>query len=96
VRAGKDAAIAKPTERARERKGPADATMKKDGANTARMQSMASIIGTATSETPSRTARARVFPRARWVWMFSMATVDSSTRIPIASVSPPRVMMLIV
>ena len=28
--------------------------------------------------------------------MFSMATVDSSTRMPIASVRPPSVMMLIV
>jgi hypothetical protein len=70
--------------------------MKKDGTNTARTESMARSRGTITSRLPSSTARARGAPRPRCVWMFSIATVASSTRIPTASARPPSVMMLIV
>ena len=35
-------------------------------------------------------------PRARCVWMFSIATVASSTSMPTASASPPSVMRWIV
>ena len=31
-----------------------------------------------------------------WRWMFSMVTVASSTRMPMASARPPRVMVFIV
>ena len=37
----------------------------------------------------SKTARARDSPLAKCVWIFSIATVASSTRIPIASAMPP-------
>ena len=35
-------------------------------------------------------------PWARCVWMFSITTVDMSTRMPMASARPPNVMMLMV
>ena len=44
---------------------------------------------------PARRGR-RARPGARCVWMFSIATVASSTRMPTASARPPSVMTLIV
>ena len=65
-------------------------TMKSAGMNTARMQSMASNRGPVVSVVASSAARPRDWPRVRWVWMFSMETVASSTRMPTASARPPR------
>ena len=45
---------------------------------------------------PSRIACSRPLPMLQLRLMFSMATVASSTRMPTASASPPRVMMLMV
>ena len=70
--------------------------MKNDGTNTATTESIASNRGMTTSRLASSTPRATGAPRARCVWMFSIATVASSTRMPTASASPPSVMMLIV
>ena len=70
--------------------------MKNDGTNTATTDSIASSRGRTTSPLASSTPRAIGAPRARCVWMFSMATVASSTRMPTASARPPSVMMLIV
>ncbi len=70
--------------------------MKKAGINTARMQSMATNRGSVVSAVASLAARARLRPSARRVWMFSMVTVASSTRMPTAKANPPKVMMLIV
>ena len=70
--------------------------MKNDGMKTARTQSIARSRGTAVCWLPRRTDRATERVRSIWWWMFSTSTVDSSTRMPMASASPPRVMMLIV
>ena len=70
--------------------------MKNEGTKTATTDSMASSRGTTTSPLASSTARATGVLRARCVWMFSMATVASSTRIPTARARPPSVMMLMV
>ena len=70
--------------------------IKNEGTNTARTESMASNLGMTTSLLASSTARARSTPLARWVWMFSIATVASSTRMPTARANPPRVMILMV
>ncbi len=70
--------------------------MKKAGMNTARMQSMATKRGSVVSAVASLAARARLRPSARRVWMFSMVTVASSTRMPTANANPPKVMMLMV
>ena len=45
---------------------------------------------------PCRTARDIDGVCSIWVWMFSISTVASSTRMPMARASPPKVMMLIV
>src|SRR4051794_35334667 len=66
------------------------------GMNTDRMQSRASNRGTAVMRLPWSTAEAMLWVRCIWTWMFSTVTVDSSTRIPIASAMPPNDMMLIV
>ncbi len=70
--------------------------MKKDGTNTESTHSIASRFGTTTSRLAACTACARGVPRARCVWMFSMTTVPSSTRMPTARARPPSVMMLMV
>ena len=70
--------------------------MKNDGMNTARMLSMARKRGTAVSALPRRTASAIESVFSIWRWMFSTSTVDSSTRMPTARDSPPRVIRLIV
>ncbi len=70
--------------------------MMNDGMNTERMHRSASSRGTAVSMFPCRTARDIDGVCSIWVWMFSISTVASSTRMPMASARPPRVMMLIV
>ena len=60
------------------------------------MQSVETKAGSAISCAPSRIAASSGFPADRWRWIFSIATVASSTRIPTASASPPRVIRLIV
>ena len=70
--------------------------MKNDAMNTARMQTIARSRGTAVCALPSRTALAIEGARPICVWMFSISTVASSTRMPMASASPPRVIRLIV
>ena len=60
------------------------------------MQSIASSRGTAVSIFPRRTAEAIEQVLSILWWMFSISTVASSTRMPIASARPPRVMRLIV
>ena len=77
----------------RERTAPC---MMNDGMNTERMQKSASSRGTAVSMFPCRTARDIDGVCSIWVWMFSISTVASSTRMPIARARPPSVMMLIV
>src|SRR4051794_10028441 len=64
--------------------------MKRAGINTARMQSIATNRGSVVSAVASLAARARLRPCARWVWMFSMVTVASSTRMPTANAKPPK------
>ncbi len=60
------------------------------------MASVATIAGVAIWLAPSRIARVSGLPRWRLRWMFSTSTVASSTSIPMASASPPSVMMLMV
>jgi hypothetical protein len=87
-----DAIIEKPTARAMgTKRALAAPTMKKAGMKTARIHNIASRRGRAVSRVPSRAARASGAPRPRWAWMFSTATVDSSTRMPMARARPPRV-----
>ena len=71
-------------------------TMKNDGTKTASTQSIAMSSGNATSRPESTTALPTGLPRATCVWIFSMTTVDISTRMPIANARPPSVMMLTV
>ena len=70
--------------------------MKNAEMNTARIETIASNRGMAVAAEPSSTARASGLPCSKWPWMFSIATVASSTRMPMASASPPRVIRLIV
>ncbi|MNM96531.1 hypothetical protein D3C81_1090110 [compost metagenome] len=66
----------------------------KAGANTARIQSMIKSFGNAISLQASQIAWARVFPKAKCWWIFSMVTVLSSTNIPMANASPDKDMIL--
>ena len=93
-----DATIAKPTASDSGTKSACAAPcMKNDGMNTARMQSIASSRGTAVSMVPLPDGqRDRAASASIWWWMFSISTVASSTRMPIASARPPSVMRLIV
>ena len=70
--------------------------MKNDGTNTARMQSMASSRGTAVSARAVADGQRQRLAVLQMAWMFSIATVASSTRMPIASARPPSVIRLIV
>ncbi len=70
--------------------------MMKAGMNTERMQSRASSRGTAVIRLPWRTAEATFGVLCICTWTHSTVTVDSSTRMPIASAIPPSDMMLIV
>ena len=51
-------------------------------------------MGMATSWAASSTAVRRSWPLARWRWMFSSSTIESSTRRPTPSARPPRVKTL--
>ncbi len=64
------------------------------GTKTMQMQSVETNAGTAICCAPSRMACRISLPMARLRSMFSISTVASSTRMPTASASPPRVMML--
>ena len=56
---------------------------------------MAKSRGTAVSAIARHTARATESVCPIWTWMFSTATVDSSTRMPTARARPPSVIRLI-
>jgi hypothetical protein len=71
-------------------------SMKKDETNTANTHNIAISNGSATSFPESATERAIGLPRAGCVWMFSIATVAMSTRMPMARANPPSVMMFTV
>ena len=64
------------------------------GTKAMQMQSSETKAGTTICWAPSRMACGTVLPFSRCQLMFSMVTVASSTRMPTASASPPRVMML--
>ncbi len=66
------------------------------GKNTMQIASVAMVRGRATSREPSRMATVSGLPSVRLRWMFSTATVASSTRMPVASASPPSVIRLMV
>src|ERR1700744_5657329 len=66
------------------------------GMNTMQMHSVATRAGIAISPEPLRMASSTGSPFSRCTLMFSIATVASSTKIPTASASPPKVMMLMV
>ena len=90
-----EASIASTTEIAsgvnRKRAGPTSSTT---GKKTMQIDSVATMAGVAIWWAPSRIARVSGLPMLRLRWMFSTSTVASSTSIPIASASPPSVMML--
>ena len=65
--------------------------------NTQLMASVETRVGTAMPAAPCSVACGSGWPSSfsrRWV--FSIVTVESSTRMPTASARPPRVMVLIV
>ncbi len=64
------------------------------GTKAMQMQSSETKAGTTICWAPSRIACGTVLPFSRCQLMFSMVTVASSTRMPTASASPPKVMML--
>jgi hypothetical protein len=63
------------------------------GTKTMQMQASATNAGVTICAAPSRMAVRTSLPCSRCQLMFSMVTVASSTRMPTASASPPRVMM---
>jgi hypothetical protein len=62
--------------------------------NTQLMASVETMVGTAMPAEPCRVAAARFMPSPRSRWVFSIVTVESSTRMPTASAMPPSVMVL--
>jgi hypothetical protein len=62
--------------------------------NTQLIASVDIMVGIAMPADPCRVAPARVMPSLRSRWVFSMVTVESSTRMPTASAMPPSVMVL--
>src|SRR6185312_3274427 len=68
----------------------------KAGANTARIQNKINSLEKAISRQASQMASDFGFPMDRCWCIFSMVTVDSSTRIPTANDKPLSVMILIV
>src|SRR5579863_2668959 len=63
--------------------------------NTIQMVRVDTKVGVAISEAPTRTASFRGCD-PMWRWIFSMVTVASSTRMPMARARPPRVMVFMV
>ena len=90
-----DAAIAKITAiasgRNRAAAGPVSA---KIGRKTMQIESVETNAGIAICAAPSTIAGRSAFPCSRLRWMFSIATVASSTRMPTASARPPNVITL--
>ena len=70
--------------------------IRNDGANTARIHNNISNKGNAISSQASKMASRLDLPISRCWCIFSIVTVAWSTRMPIASASPLKVMMLIV
>ena len=66
------------------------------GTKTIQIQSVDTNAGIAICSAPSKMACSTSLPCCRFQLMFSIATVASSTKIPTAKASPPRVIMLIV
>ncbi len=66
------------------------------GNQTSMMQSVDTKVATTIWLAASMIANSIGLPISRWVSIFSIITVASSTRMPTASARPPRVMMLIV
>src|SRR6202007_2847979 len=62
--------------------------------NTQLIASVETMVGTAMLAGPYRVAAARLIPSPRSRWVFSIVTVESSTRMPTASAMPPRVIVL--
>ena len=62
--------------------------------NTQLIASVETMVGTAMLAEPYRVAAARGIPSPRSRWVFSIVTVESSTRMPTASAMPPRVIVL--
>ncbi len=62
--------------------------------NTQLIASVETMVGTAMPAEPCSVAAARSMPSPRRRWVFSIVTVESSTRMPTASASPPSVMVL--
>ncbi len=92
-----DEIMAKPTPRVSGMNSDlSGSSMMNAGMNTDRMHIRASSRGTAVALLALSTAVAMFFVRPICTWVFSMVTVASSTRMPIASAMPPSDMMLIV
>ncbi|OPZ89580.1 MAG: hypothetical protein BWY75_01107 [bacterium ADurb.Bin425] len=66
-------------------------TIKKEGRKTETTDNIANKRGTMVSTQASKTARAFTAPSARWLCIFSIQTVASSTKIPIDRARPLRV-----
>ena len=66
------------------------------GRNTTQIHSTDTSAGSTICWAPSRIAVSRSLPISRCELMFSMVTVASSTRMPMASAKPLSVMMLMV
>ena len=64
--------------------------IKNDGANTARIQSNINNLGNAISWQASSMASFLGFPISKCWCIFSIVTVDSSTKIPMASDKPAQ------
>ena len=65
------------------------------GRNTTAKVSVETRIGPSTSDVPSAAASNGFLPICAWRTIFSITTMDWSTKIPIANASPPSVMALI-
>ena len=90
-----DAAIAKMTANASGRNSAAAGPERaKIGRKTMQMDSVETNAGTAICCAPSMIAFRSGEPCSMLRWMFSIATVASSTRMPTASARPPRVITL--
>ena len=63
---------------------------------TQQMASVETSVGTAMPAAPSSTAWSNAMPSSSRRCVFSMVTVELSTRMPTASARPPRVMVLMV
>ncbi len=69
---------------------------KRMGKKTATVVKVEAMTAMPTSRAPSTAAFMGGRPRSRWRWIFSSTTMESSTILPMPSVSPPRVITLMV